>query len=110
MKKSLLVLTALLFTAMILSVSYADEAVNAAKVKFDAAKNAYIAAKQKLSDAQIKSLRTVGKAEKQEAVKAVLDAKKEVKTTKETYKAALSELHKAEMTRDANSPRPKPWK
>lgn len=94
---------------MLMSVSYGDDAVNAAKAKFDTAKKAYIDAKENLSDAQIKSLMTVGRAEKDEAIKKVWDARKEVKSTKESYKAALSELHKAEMARDAKIDR-SPWR
>ena len=109
MKKLCIFLMVLFFTGMLISVSYGDEAVNAAKARFDTARKVYISAKEKLSDAQIKSLRTIGRAAKDEAVKAVWDARKEVKSTKETYKAALSELHKAEMARDAKISR-SPWR
>ena len=42
-------------------------------------------------------------------MKAVWDARREVKKTKEAYKAALSVLRKAEMARDAKIDR-SPWK
>lgn len=109
MKKLCILLMALFLIGAFISVSYGDEAVDAAKAKFDTAKKAYIAAKDKLSDAQIKSLRTIGRAEKDEAIKAVWDARKEVKSTKAVYKAALSELHKAEIARDSKIDR-SPWR
>lgn len=109
MRKIGIFLIALFFVGMLMSASYGDQTVDAAKAKFDQAKAAFIAAKEKLSDAQIKSLRTIGKAEKDEAVKAVWDAKKEVKKTKDAYKAALSELRKAEMAADAKRDR-SPWR
>ena len=109
MKKVGIFLIALFFASMLISVSYADEAVDAAKAKFDTVRSAYIAAKQKLSDAQIKSLKTIGRAEKDEVVKSVWGAREEVKKTKEVYKAALSELRKAEMARDAKIDR-SPWR
>jgi 3-dehydroquinate synthetase len=109
MKKFYIFLTMLLFTAMLISQAFGDEAVDAAKAKFNMARKAYIVAKEKLSDAQIKSLRTIGKAEKAEAVKNVLAAREEVKSTKLVYKAALSELRKAEIARDSKIDR-SPWK
>ncbi|MDD5681691.1 MAG: hypothetical protein PHI59_10695 [Candidatus Omnitrophica bacterium] len=109
MKKLCIFLTALFFTSVLISASYGDEAVDAAKIKFDTAKKAYIEAKEKLSDAQIKSLRTIGRAEKDEAIKGVWGARKEVKATKAVYKAALSELRKAEIARDSKIDR-SPWK
>ena len=87
----------------------ASQDLETAKANFKQAREAYIAAKKTLSDAQIKSLRTIGRAEKDEAVKAVWDARREVKKTKEAYKAALSVLRKAEMARDAKIDR-SPWK
>ncbi len=109
MKKVCIFLMALFFAGALISVGCGDEAVDAAKAKFDTAKKAYIDAKEKLSDVQIKSLMTVGRAEKDDAVKNVLDARKEVKSTKAVYKAALSELRNAEMARDGKIDR-SPWK
>lgn len=109
MKKLCIFLMVLFLTGMLISVSYGDEAVDAAKAKFDIAKKAYIEAKNKLSDAQIKSLRTIGRAEKDDAVKNVWESRKEVKKTKVIYKAALSDLHQAEMARDAKIDR-SPWR
>lgn len=109
MKKTYIFLMALFFASTLVSVSYGNEAVDAAKVKFNMVKKVYIDAKKKLSHAEIESLMTVGKMEKDEAVKRVQDTRKEVKSAKETYKAALSELHKAETIRDAGIDR-SPWK
>ncbi len=109
MKKLCVFLMALFFTGMLISVSRGDEAVDAAKAKFDTAKKAYIAAKNKLSDAEIKSLKTIGRAEKDDAVKSVWEARREVKNTKAVYKTMLSGLHQAEMARDAKISR-SPWR
>lgn len=114
MKKAGIFLMALFFVSALIAASYAaseglNQNLETAKNNFKQARGAYIAAKENLSDAQIKSLRTVGRAEKDESVKAVWDARREVKKTKGAYKAALSALHKAEMARDAAIDR-SPWK
>lgn len=109
MKKACIFLMALFFAGVLISVGYGDESVDASKAKFDTAKKAYIDAKEKLSDAQIKSLMTVGRSEKDDAIKKVWDARKEVKSTKAVYKAALSELRNAEMARDSKIDR-SPWR
>lgn len=114
MKKFGICLMALFFVCALITAGCAanddlNKAVDAAKAKFDQAKNAYIAAKKSLSGAQIESLMTIGKAEKQEAVRAVWDARKNVKKTKEVYKAALSELRQAEIAKDAARDR-SPWR
>ncbi len=108
MKKVFVVLLAALLVSVFISPTFADQAVDAAKATFKQATSAYVDAKEKLSDAQIKSIMTVGKSEKQEAVTAIKDAKKEVIDTKKAYKAALHELKKAEIARDANIDR-SPW-
>ncbi|MBU4377035.1 MAG: hypothetical protein KKD29_06140 [Candidatus Omnitrophica bacterium] len=114
MKKIGIFLMALFFVSTLITAGYTadkdlNKAVDMAKAKFNQARGAYIAAKKSLSDAQIKSLRTIGKAEKQEAVKAVWDARKNVKKTKEVYKADLSQLRQAEIAKDGARDR-SPWR
>lgn len=114
MKKLGIFLTVLLFVTTLIVSGYAatedlDKNLETAQANFKQARTAYITAKQTLSDAQIKSIRTIGRAEKDEAVKAVWDARKEVKKTKEAYKAALSALRKAEIAKSATIDR-SPWR
>lgn len=109
MKKVCIFLMALFFTGALVSVSCGDEAVDAAKAKFDIVRKSYIDAKKKLSGAEIKSLTTIGRTEKDDAVKNIRDAREEIKSAKAAYKAALSELHNAEMARDAKIDR-SPWR
>ncbi len=114
MKKAGIFLMALFFVSALIAASYAastdlSQNLETAKANFKQAKDAFVAAKKTLSDAQIKSLRTIGRAEKDESVKAVWSARREVKKTKEAYKAALSALRKAEMAKDATIDR-SPWR
>jgi len=108
-RKFFVIFIALLLTTVCISTAYADKAVEAAEAKFREARRAYIGAKEELSDAQIESLRTIGKTEKQEAKKNVWGAHRKVKRTKKAYKEALKVLHEAEMARDAKIDR-SPWK
>lgn len=100
---------ALLLIVAFVSTAYADRTVKAAKAGFKRVRETYISAKKELNDAQLDALMTVGKAEKQEAVKRVWNARRTLKKTKAAYKKALNVLHKAEIARDAKIDR-SPWK
>ena len=107
MKKYFIILGAAVLTIAFISMAY-GQTVKDAEVKFRQAREAYVAAQEELSDAQIDSFLTVGKAEKEKAVSRLSNAKAELKRTKKAYKEALSVLHKAELTRDAKIDR-SPW-
>ena len=109
MRRFCITLIALFLIATFISAVYADEAVKAAKASFKKVREAYILAKEELSDAQIGSLFTVGEAEKQEAKKRIWRAQKQLRAAKKAYVAALNELHEAETARDAKIDR-SPWK
>lgn len=112
MRKFLILSLALLLTLTFASNSYAFRRravdINTLEANFEKARETYIAAKQELSDAQINSLLTFGKEEKQEAVSQLKEARMEVKDAKKAYKQALNALHKAELARDAKIDR-SPW-
>lgn len=109
MRKFWIVLIALFLIVTFIPTAYTDQAVETAKGKLKKVRRAYVLAKEELSEAQIDALFTIGKAEKQEAVKRVRDVRGEVGAAKKAYKNALNELHKAEITRDAKIDR-SPWR
>ena len=109
MRRFFIISMALLLIVAFVSTAYADQAVKAAKTEFKEVRETYISAKKELSNAQLDALVTVGKAEKQEAVKRVWNARRTLKKTKTAYKKALKVLHKAEIARDAKIDR-SPWK
>jgi uncharacterized membrane protein len=85
-----------------------NQQIQEAKAEFKKVRKAYVLAKEELSDAQIESVFTLGKAEKQEAVERVQKAREEARAAKKAYKEALSKLHDAEVARDAKIDR-SPW-
>lgn len=109
MRKVCIALIALSLIVTFIPMAYADKAVKEAKANFKEVRKAYILAKEKLGDAQIEALFTVGKAEKQEAVNELKEAQRTLKAAKSAYKAALNKLHQAELARDAKIDR-SPWK
>ena len=109
MRKFCIMLIALVLVGAFISTGYADETVQAAKTRFKQVRKAYIVAKKELGDAQIDALLTIGKAKKQEAVKKVRKARKELRAAKKLYKSAINKLRKAEMARDAKRDR-SPWR
>lgn len=109
MKKSCVILLALLLTFAFISNGYTGQTVKAAKAEFKEVREVYINAKKELSDAQIDALFTIGKTEKQEAVARVWNARRALKKAKKAYKEALNVLHEAELARDAKIDR-SPWK
>ena len=109
MRRFFIISMALLLIVAFVSTAYADQAVKAAKTEFKEVRATYISAKKELGDAQLDALMTVGKAEKQEAVKKVWNARSALRKAKKAYKKALKVLHKAEIARDAKIDR-SPWK
>lgn len=109
MRRIFIILVALFLIVSFISTACAKEAVEAAKAKFKEVRETYIVAKEELSDAQIDALLTIGKVEKEKAVERVREARKVLKAAKKAYKDALSELHKAELARDAKIDR-SPWR
>ena len=99
---------ALVIAAAFMPAGYAADDVTALEAKFKKARTAYVKAQEALSDAQIDSLLTTGKSEKDEARKKISTARQGVKKAKEDYKKALSALHDAETARDAKIDR-SPW-
>ena len=87
MRRLCIVLTVLFLMATFISTAYAQGAVEVANSNFKEVRKVYIRAKEELSDAQIDAIWAIEKA----------------------YKAALKELHKAELARDARIDR-SPWK
>ncbi len=85
------------------------ETVKEAEARFEKAQDAYIAAKEEIRDAKLDSLLTFGKEEKKKAVDRIHQARRELKTTRKTYKDALKALRQAEMVRDAKRDR-SPWR
>lgn len=109
MRRFCTILIILSFIVSFIPMAYAEKAVETAKAKFKEVRKAYILAKEKLSDTQIEALLTTGKAEKQEAVEKVRQARGELKAAKKAYKDALNKLQQAEVARDAKIDR-SPWR
>ena len=108
MRKLVTALTVLFMLVVFTATACADRAVKAAEADFEKARKTYISAREGLVDAKMDSLLTFGKAEKRKATERVNKAKRELKSAKKAYKAALKKLHNAEISRDSKIDR-SPW-